>query len=162
MVNNGHEEIVLKDNVEPLKIQVKYFCPDLEEIGHIGGVTTSDWIDLRAAEDVYLEAGESKMIPLGIGMILPEGYEAWMIPRSSTPIRYGVLQMNGMAIFDESYCGNDDQWFFLAHALRKTEIHKNDRICQFRIVAHQPRVEIIRVEKLKDKSRGGVGSTGVK
>ena len=63
-------------------IKIKYFSDKIEKLTYIDG--KSDWIDLRAAEDVTLKQGEFKLIPLGVGMELPKGYEAHVVPRSST------------------------------------------------------------------------------
>ena len=138
-------------------IRIKYFCKDLEWIGKID---KGDWIDLRAAADVEMAAGTFTLIPLGIGMILPEGYEAHVAPRSSTFKNFGIIQTNSVAVIDESYCGDNDEWKYPAYALRDTVIHKGDRICQFRIIKKQPEIEFIEVDALKDKDRGGFGSTG--
>lgn len=138
-------------------IKLKYFCNDIDRVEKI---EKGDWIDLRAAEDVHLNAGEYKLIPLGVGMVLPNGYEAHIVPRSSTFKNFGVIQTNHMGVIDESYCGDGDQWRFPAYALRDTDIHKNDRICQFRIVEKQPEIKFEVVEHLKEKDRGGFGSTG--
>ena len=141
------------------KIKIKYFRDDIERIKKI---EQGDWIDLRVAEDTELKAGEFKLIPLGVGMILPDGYEAHVVPRSSTYLKFGVIQTNHFGVIDNSYCGENDQWYFPAYALRDTILHKNDRICQFRIVKKQDEIEFEEVERLKDKNRGGFGSTGVK
>lgn len=140
------------------KIRIKYFSEDIEKLTYIDG--KSDWIDLRAAEDVEMKAGDFRLIPLGIAMELPEGYEAHVIPRSSTFKNYGILQTNSMGLIDESYCGDNDQWFMPALAMRDTVIHKNDRICQFRIMKHQPQLEFLQVAELGHEDRGGHGSTG--
>ena len=140
-------------------ILIKYHNDKLEHLGNIGG-EKSDWIDLRAAEDVTLKKGEFKIISLGVSMKLPDGYEAHMVPRSSTFKTFGVLQTNHMGVIDNSYCGDNDIWRFPALAVRDTEIHVNDRICQFRIVKKQPAVEFKEVEALDDVNRGGFGSTG--
>lgn len=140
-----------------MEIKIKYFT-DIEEIGMI---PNGDWIDLRAAEDVHLMPGEFKLIPLGIAMELPKGYEAHMVPRSSTFKKFGIIQTNHQAVIDESYCGDDDQWLYPALAIRETEIHKGDRICQFRIMEKQPKIDFIKVEKLNNENRSGFGSTGV-
>lgn len=144
--------------IKETTIEIKYFTDQIDELEYIGG--KSDWIDLRAAEDVSLKKGEFKLIPLGVAMKLPCGYEAHVIPRSSTFKNYGVLQTNSMGLIDESYSGNDDQWMFPALATRDTTIHVNDRICQFRIVKHQPTIEFKRVQSLDADGRGGFGSTG--
>ena len=143
-------------NVKTIKI--KYFT-DIEQIGKI---SQGDWIDLRAAETVSLSKGEFKLISLGVGMILPDGYEAHIVPRSSTFKKFHIIQTNHMGIIDNSYCGEQDEWKFPALAVEDTIINKNDRICQFRIVKKQPEIVFEQVEKLSDNSRGGFGSTGVK
>lgn len=140
-----------------LQIKVKYFT-DVEPIKYIQN--KSDWYDLRAAEDVELKAGEFRLIKLGVGIKLPTGYEAIVAPRSSTFKNFGILQANSIGVIDESYCGDNDQWLFPALAMRNTVIHKNDRICQFRIIAHQPTHQIVTVEHLDAVDRGGIGSTG--
>ena len=140
-------------------ITIKYFTDKIEKLTYIDG--KSDWIDLRAAEDVALKAGEFKLIPLGVAMKLPQGYEAHVVPRSSTFKNFGIIRTNHCDIIDESYCGDNDQWYFPAYALRDTEIHVNDRICQFRIMEHQPTIQFEETEKLTGADRGGIGSTGV-
>ena len=141
------------------KIEIKYFSDEIEKLRYIDG--KSDWIDLRASEDVVLKKGEFKLIPLGIAMKLPEGYEAHVVPRSSTFKNFGVIMTNSVGIIDNSYCGDDDMWHFPALAIRDTEIHANDRICQFRIMKNQPKIEFDEVNYLEASNRGGFGSTGV-
>ncbi|WP_099469948.1 dUTP diphosphatase [Konateibacter massiliensis] len=138
-------------------IRIKYFTEEIEKVEKIA---KGDWIDLRAAEKVQLKAGEFKLIPLGVAMELPKGYEAHIVPRSSTYKNFGVIQTNSMGVVDETYCGDNDQWYFPAYALRDTVIEVNDRICQFRIMEHQPDIEFNIVEALGNDDRGGIGSTG--
>lgn len=146
--------------MEKHTIKIRYLSDKIEPLAYIAG--KSDWIDLRAAEDVSLSAGDFKLIPLGIAMQLPAGYEAHVIPRSSTYKNFGIIQANHMGLIDESYCGDNDQWFFPAIALRDTVIHAGDRICQFRIMEHQPALTFETVETLGNTDRGGIGSTGRK
>ena len=141
-------------------VRIKYFTDKIDRLAYIDG--KSDWIDLRAAEDVSLKAGEFKLIPLGVAMKLPEGYEAHVVPRSSTYKNFGILQTNHFGIIDETYCGDGDQWYFPALAVRDTQIHVNDRICQFRIMEHQPRIRFEETEHLDGENRGGFGSTGIR
>ncbi len=140
-----------------MKISLKYFVDGLQPVEKLA---KGDWIDLRAAEDVELKAGEFRYIRLGVGMILPDGYEAHVAPRSSTFKNFGILVANSVGVVDNSYCGDADEWHTPAYAVRDTVIHKNDRIVQFRIVQKQPELEFVTVEHLKDESRGGFGSTG--
>ena len=142
------------------EIRIRYFTDQIEPLRYIGG--KSDWIDLRAAEEVALKAGELKLIPLGVAMQLPKDYEAWIVPRSSTLKNFGILQANSIGIVDESYSGDGDQWFFPAYAVRDTVIHVNDRICQFRIMKHQPELVFKETDHLENETRGGFGSTGIK
>ena len=139
-------------------ITIKYFTDKIDKLTYIDG--KSDWIDLRAAEDVALKAGEFRLIPLGVGMKLPAGYEAHVVPRSSTYKNFGIIQTNHMGVIDSSYCGDNDQWFMPVYALRDTEIHVNDRICQFRIVENQPKIVFDETAHLDGADRGGHGSTG--
>lgn len=142
-----------------MKVQIKYFDEDLEKLSKIA---KGDWIDLRSAEDVELKKGEYYLIRLGVGMKLPKGYEAHVVPRSSTANKFGIILANSFGVIDNTYCGDSDEWKFPAIAIRDTVIHKNDRICQFRIVENQPQFEFVEVKHLDEVSRGGIGSTGVK
>ena len=140
-------------------IFLKYF---VDGIGTIEKISVGDWIDLRAAEEVHMKAGDYRLIRLGVGMILPEGYEAHVLPRSSTPNKFGIMLANSMGVIDNSYSGDDDEWRFPAFAIRDTVILKGDRIAQFRIVENQPRIKFEIVDHLRDVSRGGIGSTGTR
>ena len=140
------------------KIKIKYHTDEIEKLRYIDG--KSDFIDLRAAEDVELKAGDFKLISLGVSMELPKGYEAHIVPRSSTFKTWGIIQTNSMGIVDESYRGDSDIWKMPVYATRDTIIHKNDRICQFRIMEHQPTIEFEEVDKLNGEERGGFGITG--
>lgn len=147
--------LTIAHNIKPV-IRVRYF----RGVNPIEPIEVGDWTDLRCAEDVELKAGEYKMIPLGVAMELPKGYEALVAPRSSTFKKYGVILVNSIGVIDESYCGDGDEWNFLAYALRDTKIPKNERICQFRIIEHQPQVKLIKTDFLGNSNRGGIGSTG--
>lgn len=142
-------------------IKIKYFT-DITPLEYVGGKNKSNWIDLRAAEDIDMKAGEFKLIPLGVGMILPEGYEANIVPRSSTFKNFGILQTNCFGVIDNSYSGDNDEWKFPAYATRDVHIAKNDRICQFRLNKIQPEVEFETVYRLNKTDRGGFGSSGTK
>lgn len=150
---------------KPMRIDIKYHA-DIPEIQQVVG---SDWIDLRAAEDVTIHKGEFKLISLGISMKLPEGFEAHIVPRSSTFKKWGIIQCNHMAVIDNAYQGDKDVWKYPVYCLEgrnldgeTTTIKKGDRICQFRIEAVQPKIEFNKVDFLSDDNRGGFGSTGSK
>ena len=138
-------------------IKIKYHNKNIEKVA---AIQNGDWIDLRAAETVEMKAGEFRLISLGISMKLPEGYEANIVPRSSTFKKWGVLQVNSMGVIDNSYCGENDIWMFPALAIRNTTINEGDRICQFRVVKKMADIDFIEVEHMEDEDRGGFGSTG--
>ncbi len=140
-----------------MEILVKYHNDLLERIS---AIQIGDWIDLRAAEHVVLSKGESRLISLGVSMKLPAGYEAHVVPRSSTFKTWGIIQTNSMGVIDNSYSGTNDIWKFPCYATRDTEIFLNDRICQFRIMRKMPRISFIEADSLDDMDRGGFGSTG--
>lgn len=130
-----------------------------------------DWVDLRSAEDVWIPLNTYRLISLGISMRLPDGYEAQILPRSSTFKTWGIIQTNHMGVIDNSYSGTNDVWHFPAYCLESREfrnnstgtmIHKGDRICQFRIVKSQEPINFEQVKTLDNTGRGGFGSTGAR
>lgn len=142
------------------KIKIKYFDNEIDKLSYIGG-DKSNWIDLRSAETVHLRKGEFHLVNLGVGMELPDGYEAHIVPRSSTYKNFKVIQTNHMGVVDHSYCGDNDVWMMPVIAMEDTTINKNDRICQFRIEKIQPEIQFVETEHLDNIDRGGIGSTGV-
>lgn len=145
-------------NDKKLEVRIKYHT----DILPIEEFTNGDWVDLRVAEDAVLEAGEYREISLGISIQLPEGYEAHIVPRSSTCKKWGIIQANHMAVIDNSYRGDNDIWKYPVIAVRNTRIYKNDRICQFRIIKKQPKFDFVTMDHFDDPDRGGFGSTGMK
>ena len=142
------------------QIKIIYHNKNIDKIVNVEN--KSDWYDLRAAETVEMKAGEYRLISLGVSMKLPEGYEAHVVPRSSTFKNFGVLQTNSFGVIDNSYSGTNDIWRFPALAMRDTVIHEGDRICQFRIMKKQPQIEFVEVNELDEMDRGGIGSTGTR
>ncbi len=141
-------------------IRIKYHSKEIEKLRYIEG--KSDWIDLRVAENVILKKGDFKLIDMGISLELPKGYEMLLVARSSTFKNFGLIQTNALGVIDESYSGDDDHIMMPVYATRDTKLSINDRICQFRIIKHQPEIIFDEVDFLNEKSRGGFGSTGVR
>ena len=150
-----------------MKIKIKYF----DNAKELNMIEKGNWCDLYANKNMFIPEGEKMMIPLGVAMQLPEGYEAHVVPRSSTFKTWGIIQTNHIGIIDNSYCGDNDQWFYPAYCLEPknfidnqygTLIRKGDKIAQFRIIEVQPKLEFEKVELLGNKDRGGFGSTGSK
>jgi len=140
-----------------LEIKIKYHVEDLVKLEKID---KGDWIDLRASRDYNLFKGNFELIDLGVSIKIPKGYEAHLVPRSSTLKNFGVIQSNSMGIIDESYSGENDRWMMPVEVKRDTIIKKNDRVCQFRIIEKMPEVTFVEVDNMEDESRGGFGSTG--
>ena len=140
-------------------IKIKYFDKDIDKLEYIGG-DKSNWIDLRSAETVHLKKGEFHLIPLGVGMKLPDSYEAHVVPRSSTYKNFKLIQTNHMGMIEKTSSGHTDQWMMPVIAMEDTTVNKNDRICQFRIEKIQPEIIFEEVEHLDEVSRGGFGSSG--
>lgn len=177
-----------------LKIKVRnvnHFAP-LPEIAKKG-----DWIDLYAASNCTMSApqagtlkthkvnGENvshrdvsfdfDLIPLGVVMQLPKGFEAIIAPRSSAYKNFGIIQANSIGVVDNSYCGDNDMWKLPVIALKDTTIAAGTRICQFRIQLSQNAtlwqkikwllssgIKFEGCRFLSNKDRGGFGSTGIK
>ena len=139
-------------------MRIKYHSDEIEKLEYIAG--KSDWIDLRVAENVTLQKGAFRLISMGISVQVPDGYEMLLAPRSSTFKNFGLIQTNSLGIIDESYCGDRDIIRMPVYATRDTELHVNDRICQFRILEHQPHIVFEEVDSLGNHDRGGFGSTG--
>lgn len=156
-----------------------------------------DWIDLRSAIDYTflpaqadVAATKKKMnnstiqfrnvnmqaypIPLGVAMELPDGYEAILASRSSGPTKMKLMIPAGIGIIDNTYCSDDDEWYYVCSPMQATNIHAGDRVCQFRIQLSQKAtlwqkikwffsngIELVEVETLNNETRGGLGSTGI-
>lgn len=142
-----------------MEIKIKYHNQNIDKIApaHVG-----EWVDLRAGETVELKAGEYRLISLGVSMKLPAGYEANIVPRSSTFKNWGIMQTNHFGVIDHTYSGDNDVWKYPVLATRDCIIYENDRICQFRIHKCNPSIEFTEVEHLDNINRGGFGSTGIK
>lgn len=149
--------ITKKKEKNSLDIRIKYWpgMPLLEQWA------CGDWCDLYSREDITLQPDESTIIHLGVAMKLPEGYEAHLAPRSSTFKRWGLIQTNSVGIIDSSYCGNGDEWGMPVYATKAVTIPRGTRLCQFRIMPIQPKLNFIIATDLGDKDRGGFGSSGV-
>lgn len=148
--------IVYYEHTNKLSVKIFYHT-DIDEIKM---TDDGNWIDLRAAEDIELKKDEFKLISLGVSMKLPNGYEAHILPRSSTLKNFGIIMGNSEGIVDNNYSGQNDIYKFPALAVRDTSIKKNDRICQMKLEKIQKRVVFEKVSSLSGSDRGGFGSTG--
>lgn len=144
--------------MEKVTLKIKYHTDAIEKLAYIDG--KSDWIDLRAAKRYELKKGDWQLIDLGVSIALPEGYEAHVVPRSSTYRTWGLLQTNSCGVIDNTYSGDGDVWMVPMLATRDTVVEVGDRICQFRIMKNQPQIVFNEVEHLDGTNRGGFGTTG--
>ena len=144
----------------PNLIKVKYFIDD--PMFELSKIQKGDFIDLRSRETFEYKQGDFIQIPLGVAMELPRGYEAHVVPRSSTFKNFGIIMVNSMGVIDNSYCGDNDEWSFPALAMKDGKIEKGDRICQFRMMANMGQVKIETHKHLGNPDRGGFGTTGRK
>ena len=144
--------------MEKVTLKIKYHTDAIEKLAYIDG--KSDWIDLRAARRYELKKGDWQLIDLGVSIALPEGYEAHVVPRSSTYRTWGLLQTNSCGVIDNTYSGDGDVWMVPMLATRDTVVEVGDRICQFRIMKNQPQIIFDEVEHLDGADRGGFGTTG--
>lgn len=142
------------------ELRIKYF----NDIQRLERISKGNWTDVRCAskEGIVLKAGEFKLIPLGFALELPKGYEGRLLPRSSTFKNFGIIQTNSQGIVDDTYIGDNDQWYFPAYALRDTVIKFNDRIAQMTVVKKADEFTLIEVDSFGNEDRGGIGSTGIK
>lgn len=147
------EPIVPHDH-EWIKVHYRPGSPALEQVDKGGCV------DLYNYEDITLQKGDFQLIDLGVAIQLPQGYDALVLPRSSTFKRYGLLLANSVGYIDNSYCGTDDWWKAPVYATRDIYIPKGTRCFQFRLIKTQPKLWITTHDSL-GKNRGGIGSTGV-
>ena len=145
-----------------------------EDIQPLQVIEKGEWVDLSLAENIALGKGEFVLASLGVRMQLPPEYEAWIIPRSSTSLKYKVIQANSVGLIDSTYAGKNDIWKFPAIAMETTNIQKGTRVCQFRIMPSMKAssrtkkewleydgVEFVE-EEWNAEDRGGFGSTGEK
>ncbi len=151
--------VAYMEKISLMPLKVLYHDKEIDKLEYIDG--KSDWVDLRCAEEITLHKGDFALINLGISVKLPQGYEMILAPRSSTFKNYGLIQTNSIGVVDETYSSDKDIVLWPCYATRDITVHKNDRICQFRIWKHQPKLEFVEVETLGDAERGGFGSTGV-
>lgn len=107
------------------------------------------------------EAFQFMYLHLGFALQLPEGYEGYLKLRSGTFKNFGFIQVNGVGTVDESYCGNNDEWIVPVLSIFPGQIYWGNRVGQFRIQTHSPKIEFNEVNNLHTESRGGLGSTGL-
>lgn len=152
--------------MERVDVKIKYHDGAIK----IEEIEIGDWYDLAIPEEVKFEPFEFKLVELGIAMELPEGYEAQIVPRSSTYKKWSLIQTNHTGVIDNSYRGNDDTWKLpllqIPHKgiwdtdKESTTVPAGTRLCQFRLVPQSPRINFVETDDLGNDSRGGFGTTG--
>lgn len=121
-------------------------------------------MDLRAAveEEVVLDPGTHALIPTGLAMALPEGFEAQVRPRSGLALKHGITVLNSPGTVDADYRGEVGV-ILINHGSAPFHIQRGERIAQM-IIAPVTRAELVEVAELPDTERGagGFGSSGRK
>lgn len=138
--------------MQSIKIKYSPGMPKLEQHG--------DWIDLFTADTIKAKAGETVKVSLGVAMEIPKGYEAHILPRSSTFKKTGLILTNSMGIIDNDYNGDNDIWGAMFYATDDVAVSKHTRLLQFRLVENMAPVKFVTVDELLNDNRGGYGSTG--
>lgn len=136
------------------RIDKSLALPEFKTGGAIG-------FDLVAREDVEIPSFEIRLIPLNVVVKIPDGYGLFLLPRSSTPMKKGLMIPNGVGVIDQDYCGNDDELKLqlLNFTNEKVNVEKGERIAQAVFVKIE-KPDLLEVDDMKDSSRGGFGSTG--
>ena len=118
--------------------------------------------DLRSRVDAVIPSGKITLLPTGVFMELPVGYEAQVRPRSGLALKHGITVLNTPGTIDAGYRGEVGVILINAGPADFT-IARGDRIAQM-VVQKLADVELVAAEQLSDTSRGagGFGSTGVK
>jgi dUTP pyrophosphatase len=117
--------------------------------------------DLQAREDVELGPGERRTVPTGVAVALPDGYAAFVHPRSGLAARHGVTVVNAPGTVDAGYRGEIAVTLLNTDTTRPVLLHRGDRIAQL-VVQRVERARFVEVERLPGSLRGeaGFGSTG--
>lgn len=117
--------------------------------------------DLVSAEDLVLRPGERALVGTGVRIALPEGYAAFVVPRSGLAARHGITIVNAPGTVDAGYRGEIKVALLNTDATEEYRIARGDRIAQL-IVLPVPQARFVPVDDLPDSDRGegGFGSTG--
>ena len=121
-------------------------------------------LDLAAAigadEIVTIAPGDYAMVPTGLAIALPEGFEAQIRPRSGLAARYGVTVLNSPGTVDADYRG-EVKILLINHGKEPFELRRGERVAQM-VVAQFSAVELVEVDELDatERGMGGHGSTG--
>jgi dUTP pyrophosphatase len=120
----------------------------------------SSGLDLRTSEDVVLVPGEYKLIPTGVAIEIPEGYEGQVRPRSGLALKYGIGCLNSPGTIDADYRG-EVKVLLINHGKEVVNFSRGERIAQL-IISRYERVEVELTDELQETSRGagGFGHTG--
>lgn len=117
--------------------------------------------DLVSTEALRLEPGQRALVGTGVRIALPDGYVAFVVPRSGLAARHGITIVNSPGTVDAGYRGEIKVSLLNTDASQAYDVAVGDRIAQV-IIMPVPRVRFVAVDELPDSSRGegGFGSTG--
>jgi dUTP pyrophosphatase len=138
-------------------VDVPIIAPDMPVYAHPGDAGA----DLVASESIRLEPGQRALVGTGVRIALPDGYLAFVVPRSGLAAKHGITIVNAPGTVDAGYRGEIKVALLNTDTQRAYDVVAGDRIAQL-IVLPVPRARFIPVEELPDSPRGdgGFGSTG--
>ncbi|KAA0258070.1 dUTP diphosphatase [Deferribacter autotrophicus] len=144
--------------MKKLKIKLKCLEKDLVPEYKSSG---SSGMDLRSRVDVVIPSGKFKLIPTGVYVELPDGYEAQVRPRSGLALKHGITVLNTPGTIDSDYRG-EIKVILVNFGNDDFQVKRGDRIAQL-VVAEVIRAEVEIVDEITETERGdgGFGSTGV-
>ena len=119
-------------------------------------------VDLYTRNDFTIESHQFSYIPMNVAIEIPDGYFILMAPRSSTH-KIGITGLNGVGIFDRDFCGDNDEYHFIAYNFtdKPVVIEKGTRLCQLLLIKCE-NFDFEEVETMNNSDRGGFGTTGIK
>lgn len=143
-----------------MKLKIKRFDKSLPLPVHktAGAVA----VDLSARIDLIIEPHQIVYIPMNVAIKIPDGYFILMTQRSSTH-KMGIVGLNGVGVFDRDYCGDDDEYHYVAYNFTDNlvKIEKGARLCQILLIKCET-FDFEEVATMDSANRGGFGTTGVK
>jgi dUTP diphosphatase len=142
-----------------MKIRIRRLRDDAALPAYAHGPEEDAGLDLRAVEGVTLQPGTPHLVPTGLSIELPPGYEAQIRPRSGLALKHAITLPNGPATIDPGYRG-EIRVILLNLGRQAYEIHPGDRIAQMVIARYEP-VEWEEGELAESRrGAGGFGSSG--
>ncbi len=142
-----------------MEIRIQKLSPEATLPAYAHGADEDSGMDLRALESVTLEPGKAALVPTGLAIELPPGYEAQIRPRSGLALKHSITLPNSPATIDPGYRG-EIRVILLNLGAAPYVVEKGDRIAQM-VIARYERVEWVEGDLAQSaRGAGGFGSSG--